>query len=100
MYINFHYPILKFGSCLPKDACKSDRSRHEYRRGPLDRVGVQIEEPAERSAAVRPGLNIRSTRNPLLHTSTSGSFSAVSTPIFASKQFRFFGFRDFEKEVA
>ena len=31
------------------------------------------------------GLNKRSTRNPLLHTSTFGPFSAVSTPIFASK---------------
>ena len=30
-------------------------------------------------------LKIRSTSNSLLHTSTSGSFSAVSTPIFASK---------------
>ena len=31
------------------------------------------------------GFNIRSISDPLLHTSTSGSFSAVSTPIFASK---------------
>ena len=30
-------------------------------------------------------LKIRSTSNPSLHTSTSGSFSAVQTPIFASK---------------
>ena len=35
------------------------------------------------------GLNMRSIRNPLLHTSTSGSFSAVSTPIFASKDENF-----------
>ena len=32
-----------------------------------------------------PGLKIRSASNLLFHTSTSGSFSAVSTPIFASK---------------
>ena len=32
-----------------------------------------------------PGLNMRSTGNPLLHSSASGSFSAVSTPIFASE---------------
>ena len=30
------------------------------------------------------GLNIGSTRHLLVHTSTSGSFSALSTPIFAS----------------
>ena len=33
----------------------------------------------------RTGLKVRSTCNPLLYTSTSGSFSAASTPIFASK---------------
>ena len=32
-----------------------------------------------------PGLEIRSTSNPVVHTRTSGSFSAVSTPIFATK---------------
>ena len=37
------------------------------------------------SAIGFPGLNIRSTRNSLLHTSTFDVFSAVSTAIFASK---------------
>ena len=32
-----------------------------------------------------PGLEIRSTSNPVVHTRTWGSFSAVSTPIFATK---------------
>ena len=32
-----------------------------------------------------PGLNIRSTSNSSLNTSTVGLFSAVSTPIFTSK---------------
>ena len=36
-------------------------------------------------AAEYYGLNLKSTSNPLFHTSTSGSFSTVSTPIFAGK---------------
>ena len=35
------------------------------------------------------GLKIRSTSNSLLHTSASGSFSAVSTPIFLTRYWTF-----------
>ena len=41
----------------------------------------------------RAGLNIRRTSNQVLHTSTSGAFSAVSTPIFASRYLFFIIFR-------
>ena len=37
------------------------------------------------SMLISSGLKIRNANNPLHHTSTSGSFSAVSTPIFESK---------------
>ena len=43
-----------------------------------------------------PGLKIRSASNLLFHTSTSGSFSAVSMPMSASKHY-FFAFFDIYK---
>ena len=43
-----------------------------------------------------PGLHIRSTSNPWLHTSIFGPFSAVSTPIFATKYSFLSIFRDLQ----
>ena len=60
----------------------SDRYLPSRQASNLDCGLALLDETTRQPSA---GHNIRSTSNPLLHTSTLGSFSAVSTPIFASK---------------
>ena len=60
-----------------------------------------VEDAANMDLKNRPvskesGLNIRRTRNPLLHISTSGSFPAVLMPIFTSEYFFVRIFRDLQ----
>ena len=66
----------------------SERAAYDAARAAATAPAPAPEPPAKRrnaEPAPTPFLNIRSTSNLSLHAYTYGPFSAVSTPIFASK---------------